>query len=45
VLLCDLEDGRRALVTVADAALCETAMREELCGRAVRLSGDTAALV
>jgi acetyl-CoA C-acetyltransferase len=37
VLLCDLEDGRRALVSSPDPALAEAALREELCGRKVRL--------
>ena len=36
-LLCDLEDGTRALATSTDAALAERAQREELCGRALRL--------
>jgi acetyl-CoA C-acetyltransferase len=36
-LLCDLEDGTRALATSADPALADLAQREELCGRALRL--------
>jgi acetyl-CoA C-acetyltransferase len=38
VLLCDLEDGTRALVASSDTALAERALREELCGRALRLA-------
>jgi acetyl-CoA C-acetyltransferase len=38
VLLCDLADGRRTIAHSDDAALAATAMREELCGRAVRLT-------
>jgi hypothetical protein len=38
VLLCDLEDGRRALVASRDPALAGVAMREELCGRRLRLA-------
>jgi acetyl-CoA C-acetyltransferase len=38
VLLCDLEDGTRALATSADPALAEAALHEELCGRKLRLS-------
>ncbi len=46
VLACDLDDGRRALVSNADPELAATAMREELCGRTVHLSGtDRAELV
>jgi hypothetical protein len=37
VLLCDLEDGRRALVTSDE--LAEVMTREEFCGRTLRLSG------
>jgi acetyl-CoA C-acetyltransferase len=40
VLLCDLDDGRRALVTSAD--LAETMTREEICGRRVQLRGPRA---
>jgi acetyl-CoA C-acetyltransferase len=40
VLLCDLDDGRRALVTSAE--LAETMTREEICGRSVQLRGATA---
>jgi hypothetical protein len=39
-LLCDLDDGRRALVTSAD--LAETMTREEICGRSVQLRGPHA---
>ncbi|MEZ4331202.1 MAG: acetyl-CoA acetyltransferase [Myxococcota bacterium] len=40
-LFLDLEDGRRRLRVVADPSLAETAMREELCGRAVAVGpGD-----
>jgi acetyl-CoA C-acetyltransferase len=44
VLLCDLDDGRRALVATPDPALAALATREELCGRRVRLAatGDVA---
>jgi len=44
VLLCDLDDGRRALVATPDPALAAFATSEELCGRRVRLSasGDVA---
>jgi acetyl-CoA C-acetyltransferase len=41
VLLCDLEDGTRALATSADPALAEAALHEELCGRKVRLSASS----
>jgi len=37
MLLCDLPDGRRTIAQSADASLAETAMRDELCGRAVRV--------
>jgi len=37
VLLCDLDDGRRALVSTPDPALAALATTEELCGRRVRL--------
>jgi acetyl-CoA C-acetyltransferase len=40
VLLCDLSDGRRALVTSSD--LAETMTREEICGRTVQLRGANA---
>jgi len=40
VLLCDLDDGRRALVTSAE--LAEAMTREEICGRTVRLRGASA---
>jgi acetyl-CoA C-acetyltransferase len=36
-LLCDLEDGTRALATSADPALADRAQGEELCGRALHL--------
>jgi acetyl-CoA C-acetyltransferase len=44
VLLCDLDDGRRALVATPDPALAALATSEELCGRRVHLSasGDVA---
>jgi acetyl-CoA C-acetyltransferase len=38
VLLCDLEDGRRALVASPEPALAEAGLREELCGRELALS-------
>jgi acetyl-CoA C-acetyltransferase len=40
ILLCDLEDGRRALAIAEDAELAERATREELCGQAVSLRAD-----
>ncbi|TFG96753.1 MAG: hypothetical protein E4H11_02925 [Myxococcales bacterium] len=40
VLLCDLGDGRRTLVASADPALATTALREELCGRKLRLGAQ-----
>jgi acetyl-CoA C-acetyltransferase len=45
VLLCDLGDRRRALATSPDPGLAEVAMREELCGRKVRLAGGSVELV
>jgi acetyl-CoA C-acetyltransferase len=44
ILLCDLEDGRRALVASQDEDLAHSLLREEACGRRVRLSpgGDIA---
>ncbi len=42
VLLCDLGDGRRSLVTSADPALAATALSEELCGRKLRLAAQRA---
>ncbi len=44
ILLCDLEDGRRALVASQDEDLARSLLREEACGRRVRLSpgGDVA---
>jgi acetyl-CoA C-acetyltransferase len=42
VMICDLPDGRRALASSADPGLAETALREELCGRPVRLAGGRA---
>lgn len=42
VLLCDLGDGRRTLATSADPGLADVAVREELCGRSVRLGSDGA---
>src|SRR5262245_15442725 len=44
VLLCDQEDGRRALATSPDPALAELAVREELCGRKLRLDGSSVSL-
>ena len=41
-LVCDLEDGRRALRVVDDPRWAEEGMREELCGRVVDLSADGA---
>jgi acetyl-CoA C-acetyltransferase len=43
-MICDLPGGRRALASSDDPGLAETALREELCGRPVRLSGDRAEL-
>ena len=40
VLLCDLAGGRRMLVASHDAAFALRATREELCGRAVRITPD-----
>jgi acetyl-CoA C-acetyltransferase len=40
VLLCDLPDGRRALLSCPDPALAEALTREEGCGRALRLAGE-----
>jgi len=40
ILLCDLEDGRRAVAIAEDAELAERATREELCGSQVRLLPD-----
>lgn len=37
VLLCDLDDGTRALVRSDDASLMERMMREEFCGSGVQL--------
>jgi acetyl-CoA C-acetyltransferase len=37
VLLCDLEDGRRALATSPEPGLAAAALSEELCGRRLRL--------
>jgi acetyl-CoA C-acetyltransferase len=37
VLLCDLEDGRRALSVAEDPDLAEQATRDELCGRPLEL--------
>jgi acetyl-CoA C-acetyltransferase len=42
--VCDLRGGRRTLAASPDPALAELAMREELCGRAVRLAGRLATL-
>lgn len=39
VLLCDLDDGTRALVTSPDTALAEELTRVEGCGRRVRVAG------
>ncbi len=38
VLLCDLDDGQRALLLCDDAEAAATATREELCGRALRIA-------
>jgi acetyl-CoA C-acetyltransferase len=39
--VCDLPDGRRTLAASGDPALAELGLREELCGRALRLApGD-----
>ncbi len=40
VLLCDLADGRRALVATQDEPLALDMTREEFCGRAVRIGED-----
>lgn len=40
VLLCDLADGRRTIAQTGDAALAAFAIREELCGRSVRVAGS-----
>jgi acetyl-CoA C-acetyltransferase len=45
VLLCDLGDGRRSLVTSADPDLAAAAMREELCGRKVVLTATGAIVI
>lgn len=37
VLVCDLDDGHRAIVTAEDVELAESIAREEFCGRALRL--------
>jgi acetyl-CoA C-acetyltransferase len=42
VLLCELEDGRRTLSSCADPDLAALAMREELCGRTLRLGAHGA---
>jgi acetyl-CoA C-acetyltransferase len=42
VLLCDLDDGRRTLASNDDADLVGVAIREELCGRALRIAPDGA---
>jgi acetyl-CoA C-acetyltransferase len=42
VLLCDLGDGHRTLCANTDPALAATAMREELCGRKLRLGAQRA---
>ncbi|RIL04467.1 MAG: acetyl-CoA acetyltransferase [Proteobacteria bacterium] len=44
VVVCDLADGRRTLASNADPALAAIAVREELCGRAVRIAGGRAEL-
>jgi acetyl-CoA C-acetyltransferase len=44
ILICDVPGGRRALAASADPGLAETALREELCGRAVRLCAGRAEL-
>lgn len=45
VFLCDLEDGRRAVVVHPDASLAEESTRVDACGREVQLSGDNLAFV
>jgi acetyl-CoA C-acetyltransferase len=42
VMICDVPGGGRALASSADPELAETGLREELCGRRVRLSGGRA---
>ncbi len=42
VLLCDLPDGRRSLVTSDDAALALRATQEEFCGRDLKITADGA---
>ena len=39
VLMCDLDDGRRTLVTSDDPELASALMHEELCGRALEVEG------
>jgi acetyl-CoA C-acetyltransferase len=38
ILLCDLSDARRTIVSPTDAALARRAVAEELCGRPVRIA-------
>jgi acetyl-CoA C-acetyltransferase len=40
VLLCQLDDGRRVLVSTGDPTIAERGQHQELCGRAVRLLDD-----
>ena len=40
VLVCDLADGRRTIAQTNDPALAALGTREELCGRAVRITGN-----
>jgi acetyl-CoA C-acetyltransferase len=42
--ICDLDDERRTLAASDDPALAELGMREELCGRRLRLAGGRAEL-
>lgn len=44
VLLCDLESGKRTIATCGDPEVASLGVREELCGREIRLteSGDVA---
>jgi acetyl-CoA C-acetyltransferase len=44
-LVCDLAGGRRTLAASADAELAALGVREELCGRAVRIDAGGVALI
>ena len=44
LLLCDLPDGGRALVSGTDPALLDAAQREEMGGAELRLDGGSASL-